>query len=569
MSPSPLRIGNASGFYGDRFSAFREMLEGGALDVLTGDYLAELTMLILGRDRMKDPTAGYARTFLRQMEQCLALAVEKRVRIVTNAGGLNPAGLAAALRALATRLGLPVRVAHVEGDELLARAGALGLGSPLTANAYLGAWGIAECLRAGADIVVTGRVTDASLVVGPAAAHFGWGREDWDGLAGAMVAGHVLECGAQATGGNYAFFTELDARRPGFPLAELYADGSSVITKHAGTGGAVSVDTVLAQLLYEVGGARYAGPDVTARFDSVELAEAGKDRVRICGVRGEPPPPTLKVCLNRLGGFRNETTFVLVGLDIEAKARLVREQLEAALPTPPRELRWTLVRTDREDAPTEEQAAAFLRVVAKDPDEKRVGRAFSGAAIELALASYPGFTLTTPPTDGMPYGVYTPAYVDAALVEHVAVLPDGTRVAIAPAARTLALAEVAPAPLPAPPSPGPVRRVPLGRIAAARSGDKGGTANIGLWVRTDAAWRWLAHTLTPERLRALLPEVQSLPVERHLFPQLRGLNFVIDGLLGEGVSSSTRFDPQGKALGEWLRARHVDVPEAILSDVTA
>ncbi|WP_434381044.1 acyclic terpene utilization AtuA family protein [Melittangium boletus] len=569
MSPSPLRIGNASGFYGDRFSAFREMLEGGALDVLTGDYLAELTMLILGRDRMKDPTAGYAKTFLRQMEQCLALAVEKRVRIVTNAGGLNPAGLAAALRALATRLGLSVRVAHVEGDELLARAGALGLGSPLTANAYLGAWGIAECLRAGADIVVTGRVTDASLVVGPAAAHFGWGREDWDGLAGAMVAGHVLECGAQATGGNYAFFTELDARRPGFPLAELYADGSSVITKHAGTGGAVSVDTVLAQLLYEVGGARYAGPDVTARFDSVALAEAGKDRVRISGVRGEPPPPTLKVCLNRLGGFRNETTFVLVGLDIEAKARLVREQLEAALPTPPRELRWTLVRTDREDAPTEEQAAAFLRVVAKDPDEKRVGRAFSGAAIELALASYPGFTLTTPPTDGMPYGVYTPAHVDAALVEHVAVLPNGTRVAIAPSARTLALAEVEPAPLPAPLPPGPMRRVPLGRIAAARSGDKGGTANIGLWVRTDAAWRWLAHTLTPERLRELLPEVQSLPVERHLFPQLRGLNFVIDGLLGEGVSSSTRFDPQGKALGEWLRARHVDIPEALLSEVAA
>ncbi|MET0405955.1 MAG: acyclic terpene utilization AtuA family protein [Cystobacter sp.] len=564
MSPTPLRIGNASGFYGDRFSAFREMLEGGALDVLTGDYLAELTMLILGRDRMKDPSGGYARTFPRQMEQCLALALEKRVRIVTNAGGLNPAGLAAALRALAQRLGLSVRVAHVEGDELLARAGALGLGAPLTANAYLGAWGIAECLRAGADIVVTGRVTDASLVVGPAAAHFGWGREDWDRLAGAMAAGHVLECGAQATGGNYSFFTALDVRRPGFPLAEIHADGTSIITKHEGSGGAVSLDTVTAQMLYEIEGARYAGPDVTARFDTVELSAVGPDRVRISGVRGEPPPPTLKVCLNQLGGYRNEMTFVLVGLDIEHKARLVREQLEAALPTKPRELNWTLVRTDREDAPTEEQAAAFLRVVAKDGEEKRVGRAFSGAAIELALASYPGFTLTTPPTDGMPYGVYTAAWVDAALVEHVAVLPEGARVPIPPPSRTLPLWAVEPPALPEPLPPGPVRRVPLGRLVAARSGDKGGSANIGLWVRTDEAWRWLVHALTPERLRELLPEVQPLPIQRHVLPRLRGLNFVIEGLLGEGVSSSTRFDPQGKALGEWLRSRHVDIPEALL-----
>ncbi|MFY0580445.1 acyclic terpene utilization AtuA family protein [Cystobacter fuscus] len=540
------------------------MLEGGQLDVLTGDYLAELTMLILGRDRLKDANGGFAKTFLRQMEQCLALAVEKRVKIVTNAGGLNPAGLATALRALAERLGLQVRVAHVEGDELLARAGALGLGTPLTANAYLGAWGIAECLRAGADIVVTGRVTDASLVVGPAAAHFGWRRDDWDCLAGAQAAGHVLECGAQATGGNYSFFTELDARRPGFPLAEIHADGTSIITKHEGSGGAVSVDTVTAQLLYEIEGARYAGPDVTARFDTVELSAVGRDRVRISGVRGEPPPPTLKVCLNSLGGFRNEMTFVLVGLDIEEKARLVREQLEAALPKKPREVHWTLVRTDREDAATEEQAAAFLRVVAKDPDEKKVGRAFSGAAIELALASYPGFTMTTPPTDGMPYGVYTPAYVDAALVEHVAVLPEGTRVVIPPSEQTLTLAAVESPELPAPLPPGPVRRVALGRVVAARSGDKGGTANIGLWVRTEEAWRWLAHTLTPERLRELLPETRDLPIQRHLFPQLRGLNFVIDGLLGEGVSSSTRFDPQGKALGEWLRSRHVDVPEALL-----
>jgi len=566
MPASPLRIGNASGFYGDRFSAVREMLEGGQLDVLTGDYLAELTMLILGRDRMKDPATGYARTFLRQMEQCLALAVEKKVKVVTNAGGLNPAGLAAALREVAARLGVKVRVAHVEGDDLSARAEALGLGSPLTANAYLGGWGIAACLRAGADVVVTGRVTDASLVVGPAAAHFGWKVDDWDRLAGAMVAGHVLECGTQATGGNYSFFTELDARRPGFPLAELHEDGSSVITKHAGTGGAVTVDTVLAQLVYEITGARYAGPDATARFDSIVLAADGKDRVRLSGVRGEPPPPTVKVCLNHLGGYRNEATFILVGLDIEEKARLAREQLEAALTRKPKELTWTLTRTDREDAATEEQAAAFLRVVAKDADPKVVGRAFSGAAVELALGSYPGFTMTAPPSDGAPYGVYTPAHVEAGRVEHVAVLEDGTRAVIAPPGASLALEPVEPPPLPPAPKGGPTRRAPLGRIVAARSGDKGGTANIGVWARTDAAWRWLAHALTVEKLRELLPEAAPLPIERHVFPNLRGLNFVIDGLLGEGVSSSTRFDPQGKALGEWLRSRHMDIPEALLRE---
>ncbi|SEK79434.1 Protein of unknown function [Stigmatella aurantiaca] len=564
MSTSPLRVGNASGFYGDRFSAFREMLEGGPLDVLTGDYLAELTMLILGRDRMKDPDGGFAKTFLRQMEQCLGLAAEKRVKIVTNAGGLNPAGLAAALRALAGRLGVKVQIAHVEGDDLLGRTEALGLGTPITANAYLGAWGIAACLRAGADIVVTGRVTDASLVVGPAAAHFGWKPEDWDALAGALVAGHVLECGAQATGGNFSFFTELDVRRPGFPIAEIDASGACVITKHEGTGGSVTVDTVLAQMLYEITGARYAGPDVTARFDTVALSQEGRDRVRISGARGEPPPPTVKVCLNHLGGHRNEMTFVLVGLDIEQKAQLVREQLEASWGKRPREVHWTLVRTDREDAPTEEQAAAFLRVVVKDPDAKVVGRAFSGAAIELALGSYPGFTLTTPPGDGAPYGVYTPAYIDAGQAEHIAVLPSGERSRIPPSKETRVLAPVEPPALPAPWPPGPSRRVPLGRIAAARSGDKGGTANIGLWVRTDEAWRWLAHALTVEALRELLPEAKALPIERHVFPQLRGLNFVIEGLLGEGVSSSTRFDPQGKALGEWLRSRHVEVPEALL-----
>ncbi|CAL9492792.1 hypothetical protein SUDANB176_03280 [Streptomyces sp. enrichment culture] len=563
MTATTLRVGNFSGFYGDRSDALREMLTGGGVDVLTGDYLAELTMLILARDRLKDPSAGYARTFLRQLEDCLGLAHERGVRIVTNAGGLNPAGAADAVRKLADRLGVPVRVAHVEGDDLTAR-----YPGSLAAHAYLGGFGIAACLREGADVVVTGRVTDAALVTGPAAAHFGWAPTDHDRLAGAVVAGHVLECGTQATGGNYAFFGERrpgDLRRPGFPLAELHEDGSSVITKHPGTGGFVDVGTVTAQLLYETGGARYPGPDVTARLDTVRLRRDGPDRVRVEGVGGEAPPPALKVGLNRLGGFRNEVVFVLTGLDVEAKADLVREQMADALAgSPPAEARWDLVRTDRPDAATEETASALLRLVVRDPDQERAGRSLSGAAIELALASYPGFHVLAPPGKGSPYGVFEEAYVPHGDVGHVAVLHDGRRVAVDPPHDTAVLEDVPEPVLPEPPPTGPVRRAPLGLVAGARSGDKGGNANVGVWARSDDAWRWLAHELTVARFRELIPEAARLPVTRHVLPHLRAVNFVVEGILGEGVAAQARFDPQAKALGEWLRSRHLDIPEVLL-----
>ena len=566
---SAVRIGNCSGFYGDRHAAMREMITGGELDYVTGDYLAELTMLILARDRAKSPERGYAKTFLTQLEESLGTALDNGVKIVANAGGLNPAGLATAVRALAERLGLDVNVAHVEGDDLVGRAGELGFGSPLSANAYLGAWGIVDCLGAGADVVVTGRVTDASVIVGPAAAHFGWDRTDYDAIAGAVAAGHVIECGTQATGGNFAFFAELrsgaDLLHCGFPIAEIDADGSSVITKHPGTGGLVSVDTVTAQLLYEIGGERYANPDATLRLDSVELSADGPDRVRISGVRGEAPPPTLKVSVNTIGGFRNAMTFVLTGLDIDAKADLVRRQLEAGLTVKPSELEWTLARTDHPDADTEEAASALLRCVVRDPDPANVGRHFSSAAVELALASYPGFTTTAPPGEGQVYGVFTPGYVDASEVPHVAVHADGSRTDIPVATATKALEPVEGSTLPEAWPASATSRVALGRIAGARSGDKGGDANVGVWVRTDEQWRWLAHALTVDKLREMLPETSGLTITRTLLPHLRAVNFVIEGILGKGVAHQARFDPQAKGLGEWLRARHVDIPEEFLA----
>ncbi|MDQ1673691.1 MAG: hypothetical protein QOC98_2253 [Frankiaceae bacterium] len=565
---APLRIGNCSGFYGDRLSAMREMLEGGELDVLTGDYLAELTMLLLWRARAKDPAKGFAGTFLRQLEECLGTAVERQVKIVVNAGGLNPDGCADAVAALADRLGLTVRVAAVSGDDVLDQVASLEPAPPrppVTANAYLGGWGITAALQRGADVVVTGRTTDAALVSGPAAWHHGWARDDWNRLAGAVAAGHVLECGAHATGGNYAFFGEVPGlAHVGFPLAELAEDGSSVITKHAGTGGLVSRGTVTAQLLYEIAEPAYLGPDVTTHFDSVVLDDDGPDRVRLSGVVGSPPPPTAKVSCNYLGGFRNSVTFVLTGLDIEAKAAAVQDALQ---PTAC-DVRWDLVRTDHADADTEETASALLRCSVRDPQPAPVGRAFSSAAVELALASYPGFSVTAPPSEGSPYGVFWPAYIAAptSRVRHAdgeVELVEPTEGQPVPPSPEAAAESTPPA---RPSETGPTRRAPLGTLFGARSGDKGGNANVGVWARDDAAYRWLAAELTVERIRQLLPETRDLPVRRYELPRLRAVNVVVEGLLGEGVAASTRFDPQAKGLGEWLRCRVVDLPEHLFTD---
>ena len=583
---SPLRIANCSGFYGDRLSAAREMVEGGPIDVLTGDYLAELTLLILLKDRFKDPNLGYARTFLRQLEQIAASCAARGIKIVVNAGGLNPAGCAAAARAVYEKLGLRAVVAHVEGDDLTPKLAALQAagetfahldkGTPLaaldapvmSANAYLGGFGIAAALERGADVVICPRVTDAALVVGPAAWRFGWRRDDWDALAGAVVAGHIIECGAQCSGGNYSFFQEVPRlHRPGFPIAELHADGSSVITKHPGTDGLVSVGTVTAQLLYEIGGARYANPDVTARFDTIQVTQQGPDRVLVSGVRGEPPPPTTKVCINHAGGWKNAMTFILTGLDIEAKAQLAEETLWDLVGGRAQfaESRVTLRRGDRPDPASNEAAFAYLSIAVRDPDRDKVGRRFSNAAIEMALASYPGFTGTGPPGDASQVGVFWPALVASEAVEHRVVIGEAT-IDIPPV--TLPATFTPPAgqavALPAVPS-GPTRDVPLGVLCGARSGDKGGNANVGVWVRTPAAYAWLTAFLTVERLRSLISEARDLDVERHALPNLLAVNFVVKGLLGDGVAASLRSDPQAKTLGEYLRAKLVPIPVALLS----
>ena len=590
----PVRIANCSGFFGDRLSGAEEMVEGGPIDVLTGDWLAELTMLILSRIRAKRPGGGYASTFVTQMDQVMGRCLDRGIKVVSNAGGLDPAGCAEAVQEVADRLGLSPTIAYVDGDDLMPRLGDLatagsirpfddGVAEPigdleraLTANAYLGCWGIVDALERGADIVITGRVTDAAVTCGPAAWHHGWRRDDWDALAGAVVAGHVIECSAQATGGNYSFFTEVPGmERLGFPWAEIAADGSSVIGKHDGTGGQVSIGTVTSQLLYEIGGPRYLGPDVTARFDTITLEQVEPDRVRISGTVGEPPPPTLKVATNELGGYRNSVAIALTGLDIEAKAEVVEAAFWRACPFAPDDFASVdtrLVRTDHDDPTSNEAATAQLRITVKDPDERKVGRAFSNAFVETALASIPGlYGLGGGPSAATPYGVYRPATVRADLVPAYVHVGGATHQidSVAPAAGSDRAVPDAPPVVAPPPSrpvgPGDTVRVPLGAIVGARSGDKGGNANVGVFARSDEAFAWLAGHLTVDRLRALLPETADLPIDRYDLPNIRSLNFMIRGLLQEGVAASTRIDAQAKSLGEWLRARHVDVPADLLS----
>jgi hypothetical protein len=581
-----LRIGNCSGFFGDRASAAKEMVGGGPIDVLTGDWLAELTMYILHKTRER--SGGFARTFLRELEDVLPTCVERGIAVVSNAGGLEPERLADAVRELATRQGVDVRVASVSGDDItpqladLRAAGErfvnLDTGEALpadatvvTANAYLRARPIADALAAGAQVVVTGRVTDAALVVGPALDAFGWTDTDVDAIAGAVVAGHVIECGAQCCGGNYAFFEEVPAReRIGFPLAEVHPDGSSVITKHPGTGGMVSVGTVTAQLLYEIASPRYLSPDAVARFDTIQLEQEANDRVRISGVRGEPPPPTLKVTANLDAGWRNAMTMALTGPNVAEKAGFAAEAVWAGVPGG----RAAFAETAEDlSGDLHGGGMAYLRLAVRGDDEHAVGRAFSGAVVETSLSSYPGTFFTSAPSGAQGVARYWPTTVAAATVtahiecEGVAIEPSPPTIAPAAPPRddTATSENRAAGPAAGETATAAQVRVPLWVLVGARSGDKGGDANVGLWADEDPVAAWLQRDFTTGLFRALLPEAAPFRVSRYTLPNLRALNFVIHGFLGWGVASNLRLDTQAKGLGELLRARQVSVPAALVA----
>lgn len=586
VSDRPVRIANCAGWLWDRFSGLRDALAG-PVDVVTGDYLAEPTLRQLALERAQDPALGYARSFLAQFTDAVGLLAERGARLVVDAGGLNPAGLADEVRRVIAEAGLELVVAHVEGDDLSARLDTLGAlehldtGVPLadsgleptTANAYLGGWGIAAALAGGADVVICPRVTDASLTVGAAAWWHRWGTEDWGPLAGAVAAAHVIECGPQATGGNFSGFTTVPRVDDlGYPIAEIAADGTAVITKHEVAGGTVTTDTVTAQLLYEIQGPTYLNPDVTVHLDDVVLTRVAPDRVEITGVAGSPPPPTTKLAMTAPGGFESSVAFYATGLDLEAKVALLRTHIARITDG----LDLSLLRVDRigtpvEDPPDQWAAAQQILVTAQSRTRSQVdAQHFVAPMTGLFLPGYPGLYVS-PLKVCAPVVEYWPALVPMDVLDHVVVTADGTRTSVKDTPVRAPVTGRRPSDDPPPvPDLGPTRRAPLGLVAHGRCGDKGGNSNVGLWIGADTdprAWDWLRATLSTERLRALFPDAADVVVERHEFPTLRAVHFVVHDVLGKGASSNGRPDIAGKAVAEFLRARFVAVPEAFLTEV--
>lgn len=579
-----LRIGAFSGFYGDNPDNMRVLLDDG-VDVLVGDYLAELTMLILRKNEMRGGV-GFARTFVTQVSANLSRIAEQGVKVVANAGGLDPEQCAEEIRAVCREQGIELTVALVTGDNVredLARE----LGSQtvltnidtgeeldlaaheiLTANAYLGGWPIVEALNGGADIVVCPRMTDASLVVGPAAWHHGWGRQDWDRLAGAVVVGHLIECGGQVTGGNYSRFHEQEnLGYPGLPVAEIAEDGSSVITKVAGSGGLLSVDTVKSQLFYEVDTTRYHNPDVVTDLTSLTLADLGSDRVAVTGVRGLEPTTTTKLSLTYEGGYRNSMTIGITGSHVEEKVAWLRRQVEGLIGGADQfdGYRCSVVGPARVADGSYDEATAMVVFSVRDRNAAKVSRrAFSDRIVHICLSSIPGFYMTTPPQKERLFGVQWPCLIEKSLITPVVKIPGRQDVVVAWEVGTPDLAPPASIDVGTETADGPVVSVLLSDVVLTRSGDKGGNANLGVWVRRPAAYAWLLDFLTPARLAELMPEVKGLHVDRYELPNLLGLNFIIRGWLEDGVSSCLRIDAQAKGLGEYLGNRTVDVPKSLL-----
>ena len=590
MSKEVIKIANCSGYYGDKLSAARELVDGGPIDVLTGDYLAELTMAILyGQKIQRGEDKGYVGTFLKQIKDVAASCKEKNIKIVSNAGGLNPSSMAHEIEQILNDLSIDLKVAYIDGDDLMPRMSELQENGesfiniekeialdesgcdPLTANAYLGAWGIKEALDNNADIVVCPRVTDAAVVIGPAAWKFNWQRNDYDSLAGALAAGHIIECGCQATGGNYAFFKEIKSfDNVGYPIAEIQKDGSFYITKHPGTGGLVSKGTVTAQLLYEISSPAYINPDVVAHFDTLKIKDIEKDRVYVSGCRGSSPPKDHKVCINLSSGFRNGMEIILTGLDIEEKAKVFTNTLFNSVGGKEQfdEVSIKLHRTDKDDAKTNEEAMASLAISVKSKDPDLVGRLFSAKIIELALSNIPGFFAQGGVKSSGPVIKYWPALINSKYIKEIVHI-DGKNIEVIPTSQ-LNLEDIY-----YQKEPIKIEKIDIkdekeiyfGEIFGTRSGDKGGCANLGVWAKNSQTFSFLYNFLTVDRLKDLLPDLREFKIERYELSNIKSLNFYIYDILQDGVSSNDRKDGQAKSLGEYLRAKKIKVPQSIIGDL--
>ena len=584
MSKNTIKIANCSGFYGDRLSAAKEMVDGGPIDVLTGDYLAELTMAILyGQKIQRGEKAGYVGTFLKQLKQIASSCSEKNIKVVSNAGGLNPKSMAEEVKNILDSEGLNLKVAYIDGDDFMDKFDELKKNGEelknldtgvslfkqslpaVSANYYLGCWGIKKALDEGADIVICPRVTDAALVMGPAAWKFNWSRDDYDELAGSLAAGHIIECGAQATGGNYSFFKEVPSfQNVGFPIAEIEESGNFKIYKHKGTGGLVSTGTVTAQLLYEISSPKYLSPDVIAHFDSLKIEDLGDDKVFISNVKGSPPTNKHKACINLAGGYKNSMELIVTGLDIEEKAKIFTDELFRSLGGKDEfdDVSIQLIRTDKEEPLTNEEAMAILKVDVKSSSPEKVGRIFSAKVIELALANYPGWTAQSEIKQASPFISYWPALVDSKNVEEKLHVNNKSKVIkiVKHQEQPINLEKINIDEY----ISKDIEKINFGRIFGTRSGDKGGCANLGVWAKDTSSFSYLYHFLTVEQLKKLLPDLECFEIERYELPNIFALNFYVKGILENGVSSNNRKDGQAKSLGEYLGTKLIDCPKEFI-----
>ncbi len=591
MGKQRIVIANCGGFWGDDPTAARRQVEGGPIDYLVMDYLAEVTMAILQKQKQKDSARGFAADFLTQLRDVLLACVEKDITIISNAGGVNPLACRDAVEKLAVELGVAdkVKVGVVLGDDIFDDLDALAAadeplahmdtGEPLasvrdkvlSANVYLGAAPVVKALEMGANIVIAGRITDTAVTLAPMMHEFGWAPDDWDKIAAGVVAGHIVECGTQCTGGNFTDWQLVPSfHRMGYPLVEANDDATFTVTKHPLTGGLVTVDTVSEQLLYEMGAPAYISPDVTARFDSIQLKQDGPDRVNVSGIKGGPAPEKLKVSLSFTQGYRAFGRLMVSGPDALAKADAVADSfwdsaggkdLYAAALT-------QRIGYDSCHPPLDERDPneVLLQFAVRDHTADNINAHFAPQLVPRVLGTVPGITYLA--DQGRPRASsvvgYWPALMSRAPLSVRAVLGNEEVEIPHPDLTGTTAIEFEPEPVAAEALPGEeTRTVKLAELCLARSGDKGDTCNVGVIARGPRIYNWLREHLTTEFVKARFAGVCHGEVERFEVPNLLAFNFLLHESLGGGGTLSLLLDAQGKTYAQHLLAAEVEADVAL------
>ncbi|PYH86691.1 DUF1446-domain-containing protein [Aspergillus uvarum CBS 121591] len=622
----PVRVANCSGYHGDPAYEMYRQATMGDVDFLTGDYLAEVNLANNAKAWREGDHPGYEETAWEGIQQTIDVIAEKGIRVVTNGGALDPKALALKVQALVLEKGYELTVAYVSGDDLYPDLGPhmpmtkeelqhLDSGNPsikpseltyaflaaqnekipmISAHAYLGARGIVDGLRRGADIVICGRVADASPVIAAAWFWHDWSETDYDRLAGSLIAGHLIECSAYVTGGNFAGFDRYDLDSlviPGFPIAEIADDGSCVITKHQHSQGMVNVDTVRCQFLYELQGDIYLNSDVSAFIGDVRVEEVDKDRqqrrilmsiicrVRVSEIRGSPPPPTTKLAVFYEAGFEAELLLNATGYATSSKWDLVEKQVRHFVPPAVLDkvetLEFQRVGIPAHNPASQLESTTYMRVFIAARSQETVAVVI-GAFKEISLRHFSGYhsSLDTRTAVPRPFLAYYPALVDqSSLKEAINFVDDGAAIRSYDTGHPREYQALKVRHSYDPRSPTnrevleePTRRIHLGDIALARSGDKGSNLNLGIFVPDNSHWAWLQSYMTIERLRSLLGADwrDDFFIERVEFPRIQAVHFVVYGILGRGVSSSSRLDGFGKGFADYIRDKVIEFPIRLL-----